>query len=97
MCKSHIHCVTSIDSIHAPTTVYNTDSLAIGSEGAAQVRVELVVAVCRDKINYFMFEFGMKMIQITLMSVNCQQSATKLNYTRLCKYEAQKAHSFLLF
>lgn len=56
MCKSHIHCVTSIDSIHAPTTVYNTDSLAIGSEGAAQVRVELVVAVCRNETNYFMFE-----------------------------------------
>lgn len=49
MCKSHIHCVTSIDSIHAPTTVYNTNSLAIGSEGAAQVRVELVVTICRNE------------------------------------------------
>lgn len=52
MCKSHIHCVPSIDSVHAPTAIYNTDSFAIGSEGAAQVRVELVVAVCRNETNY---------------------------------------------
>lgn len=26
------------------------------------------------------------------MLVDCQHNATKLNYTRVCKYEAQKAH-----
>lgn len=51
-CISHPHCVVSKDSIHASAAVEDADSLAVGSEGAAQVRVKLVVAIYRNRTVY---------------------------------------------